>query len=96
MRFAVIYIKILSIFIFGSVLRSLFEVAFLGASKEHHGFGPDSETAFYMWVAFYFILNMLWSIVIIRKPDLKARMAHILLISIATIPLMIYMAIKQF
>jgi hypothetical protein len=94
MRFAIIYVKILSIFIFGSVLRSLFEVAFLGASKEHHGFGPDSETAFYLWVAFYFILNMLWSIVIIRKTDLKWRLAHIMLISIATIPLMIYMLMR--
>ena len=89
-----IYIKILSIFIFGAVLRTLFQVAYLGASKEHHGFGPDSETSFYLWVALYFVLLMVCSIVIIRTPALKARSWQILLISLCAVPAMAYMFLK--
>jgi hypothetical protein len=89
-----IYIRILSLVLFGSVLRTLFQIAYLGASREHHGFGPDVETRNYMLIALYFLLLMIWSIVIIRKNELPYRVAQVLGISAMSIPAMMYMAMR--
>jgi len=89
-----IYIRILSLVLFGSVLRTLFQIAYLGASREHHGFGPDVETRNYMLIALYFLLLMIWSIVIIRKNELPFRVGQLVGISLMAIPAMIYMAMR--
>jgi hypothetical protein len=89
-----IYIRILSLVLFGSVLRTLFQIAYLGASREHHGFGPDVETRNYMLIALYFLLLMIWSIVIIRKNELPFRVGQVVGISLMVIPAMIYMAMR--
>ena len=89
-----IYIRILSLVLFGSVLRTLFQIAYLGASREHHGFGPDVETRNYMLIALYFALLMIWSIVIIRKNELPYRIWQVVGISMMAIPVMIYMTVR--
>ena len=80
--------------LFGSLLRTLFQIAYLGASREHHGFGPDVETRNYMLIALYFLLLMIWSIVIIRKNELPFRVGQVVGISLMAIPAMIYMAMR--
>jgi hypothetical protein len=89
-----IYIRILSLVLFGSVLRTLFQIAYLGASREHHGFGPDTETRNYMLIALYFLLLMIWSIVIIRKNELPYRVGQVVGISAMSIPMIIYMTMR--
>jgi hypothetical protein len=89
-----IYIRILALLIFGAVLRTLFQIAYLGASRENHGFGPDVETRNYMFIALFFLILMIWSIVTIRKNDLPYRAAQIVGISVLAVPAMIYLALQ--
>ena len=86
-----VYVRILSLILFGAVLRTLFEVAYLGASREHHGFGPDKETSNYLLLALHFAILMIWSIVIIRKNNLVFRTWQILAISLVTVTTLVLM-----
>jgi hypothetical protein len=89
-----IYIKILSLIVFGSLLRTLFQIAYLGASQVHEGFAPNKETSYYMLIALFFFIIMLWCVVIIRKSDLPFRLAQIAIASAIVIPAIFYMAFR--
>jgi len=76
------YFLILLLFIImGAGGRTMFEIAYHGAGREH-GFAPQSDTQQLMWLTLWFVLMMIADVILIRHKDLAYRSLFIALLSL--------------
>jgi hypothetical protein len=82
-------IKIYALIVFGAIGRTMFQVAYLGASTEHE-MAPDKTTTFYMISWLFFVLCFVWCMVLIFKPKLKFRNLQIVAVILLSGSVMAY------
>lgn len=75
------YLITLLFIIMGAGARTMFEIAYHGAGREH-GFAPQNDTQQLMWLTLWFILMMMADVILIRNKELAYRNLLILLLSV--------------
>lgn len=83
------YLITLLFIIMGAGARTMFEIAYHGAGREH-GFAPQNDTQQLMWLTLWFILMMMADVILIRNKKLAYRNLLILLLSVGVFAPIVY------
>lgn len=83
------YLITLLFIIMGAGARTMFEIAYHGADREH-GFAPQNDTQQLMWLTLWYILMMVANVILIRHKSLAYRNLLILFLSIGILAPIIF------
>lgn len=83
------YLIFLLFIIMGAGARTMFEIAYHGAGREHD-FAPAADTARLIFLALWFALLMVADVLLISYHQLRYRIFFILVVSLAVFIPVIY------
>lgn len=90
-----IYVRILSLIIYGAMFRTMFHIAYLGMGKEHDGMAPTAEVTGYIVLALFFLALAIWNVVLIIQHNLPYKKVQVVSLSIMAFAPIAYMIIKM-
>jgi hypothetical protein len=90
-----IYVRILSLVIYGAMFRTMFHIAYLGMGKEHDGMNPSSEVTAYILLAVFFLALAIWNVVLIIQENIPYKKAQVIALSVMALAPIAYMVVKM-
>jgi hypothetical protein len=83
------YLILLLFIIMGAGARTLFEIAYHGAGREH-GFAPQNDTQQLMLLTVWFVEMMIADVILIRHKEIAYRNLFIVLLTIGVLAPILY------
>ncbi len=88
------YLIALLLVIMGAGARTMFEIAYHGAGREHD-FAPQADTTRLIFLALWFVAMMIFDVLLMTNKNLRFRNIYIVLLSIGVLAPTFYQLVKN-